>query len=155
MKKILEKKLLIGVITGFVLSFGIAAIAQVNDSWNIGEGWLWFAETAGGDVRANVEGPLEDTNVANKEYVHAALSEGGGGGVVCTSAPSMIAAGNLDPSGALENYNEWDETVPAFWCCIATADGLGFNCLMGYGSAPSHKYLWDSNTYFNTTNGDG
>ena len=122
MKKILEKKLLIGVITGFVLSFGIAAMAQVNDSWNIGEGWLWFTETAGGDVRANVEGPLEDTNVANKEYVHAALSEGGGGGgVVCTSGGK-----SWSPSYS-GNYSYF----PGFVCCMPLADGSDMVCVTG------------------------
>ena len=70
MKKILEKKLLIGVITGFVLSFGIAAIAQVNDSWNIGDGWLWFKEVSDGEVRANVLNPLTGENVANKAFLY-------------------------------------------------------------------------------------
>ncbi len=142
MKKILEKKLLIGVITGFVLSFGIAAMAQVNDSWNIGEGWLWFTETAGGDVRANVEGPIEETNVANKEYVHAALSEGGsGGGVVCTSERSVREG----------EYGSGSYLTPYFWCCWLNSDSADVECIMGNGSEPRHYYLGEDKTFWNIT----
>ena len=141
MKKILEKKLLIGVITGFVLSFGIAAIAQVNDSWNIGDGWLWFTETAGGDVRANVEGPIEETNVANKEYVHAALSEGGGGGVVCASDQTVPS-----PGYSTNNYFS-----PNFWCCWLNSTGTDVDCIMGSGSEPRHYYLGEAKSFWNIT----
>ena len=136
MKKILEKKLLIGVITGFVLSFGIAAMAQVNDSWNIGEGWLWFTETSGGDVRANVEGPIEDTNVANKEYVHAALSEsGGGGGIVCTQ----------DQKTYSPNYASSYSSAPYFVCCMPNVDGTDMICVSGLGLEFWMRYVVEDN----------
>lgn len=79
MQKIKEhKKIVYGLIAGLFFSLAVAvygADLTQNNSWNFGNGWLWFKTASNGKVRANASTPVDGSNVATKTYVDAA--EGG------------------------------------------------------------------------------
>ncbi len=127
-----EKKLFIGVIVGFVFSFGLVAVADTaSDAWNIGDGWLWFA-SEGDEVRGNVETPLADPNLANKEYVDASVfgQTGGSGGVSCAIGNTAYSPG----------YSSNASNHPIIWCCMSNSAGTDMICITGTGSTPDYKY---------------
>ena len=132
MIKLKENKLLLGIITGFIFSFSLVALAEtVNDSWNIGDGWLWFKDTGSG-VRANVETPLEGNNIANKDFVEAAIfGEGGASGAITCATEQRVYTPNY-------SSNTYDD--PYFWCCMPNADGDDMICIIGEGYTPRNKY---------------
>tara|TARA_B100001964_G_scaffold205664_1_gene236234 strand:- start:133 stop:564 length:432 start_codon:yes stop_codon:yes gene_type:complete len=142
MIKFKQKKIFIGIIAGFILSFGTVALADiVNDSWNIGDGWLWFKEVSSGEVRGNVSIPLDGENIANKDFVEAAVfGEGGSGGIVCTSNQTSWGPGDQDSSAI---------NAPYFWCCMPNLDGTDMICIHGNGYTPQRKYENGSYTTIN------
>jgi uncharacterized protein (TIGR02145 family) len=48
--------------------------APQADSWNIGDGWMWFTQAGDGNVHSNVSTPVDPLNVANKNYVDSELA---------------------------------------------------------------------------------
>jgi len=72
MKKIKQMgKFSTGILVGIVLGLGGIAYGA-SDEWSIGDRWMWFLEGSDEKVYANVESPIDDSNVANKAYVDAA-----------------------------------------------------------------------------------
>ncbi len=137
MIKFKQKKIFIGMITGFILSFGMIALADVvDDSWNIGDGWLWFQEASDGEVRANVLNPLTGENIANKDFVEAAVfGEGGSGGIVCSTNQMSYSP----------NYSSNHSSNPYFWCCMPNADGTDMICVTGSSYSP--KYIYENGEF--------
>jgi hypothetical protein len=110
------------------LSFGVAALAAaVNDAWNIGEGWLWFATASDDSVKANVGAPIDEENVVNKAYVDA-QSYGQGGGVSCSTSCSAATTGTYEDCFSV--------------CCMSNADGTDLICVTttGAGGNGSHDF---------------
>lgn len=132
LKKIFAgKKFVIGLIIGLALSFGAAALAAaVNDAWNIGEGWLWFATASDDSVKANVQVPIDEENVVNKAYVDA-QTLGAAGGVSCSSSCQ-----NLDDG----DYDQYDLSHCYTVCCMPNTDGSDLICVSVYDSNFAQKY---------------
>lgn len=84
-----KKIFFFGLLFGFVLLLGVSVFAQQHypeDSWLVGNGWIWFKQVIGSDgqpafdeshnpiIRGNVQTPIEGENIANKNYVMSATA---------------------------------------------------------------------------------
>lgn len=103
--KILSCGLLFGLAIGLAVT---VSAGDYSDSWVFGKGWLWFKESisAPGKIRANVDEPLDSTNIATKNYVDAASGSGGGSPVIFNtkipnSGLNLDANCNAEVAGAV------------------------------------------------------
>ncbi|MEK7098027.1 MAG: hypothetical protein AAB906_04215 [Patescibacteria group bacterium] len=74
-----NKKIAIIIVSGLIIGASATVYgAAQTDSWNIGDGWMFFKAASNSEVRANTSDPVDAKNVATKGYVDAAT---GGGGI--------------------------------------------------------------------------
>ena len=73
-----NKKIAIIIVSGLIIGASATVYgAAQSDSWNIGDGWMFFKTASNTEVRANVADPVDASNVASKGYVDAATGSGG------------------------------------------------------------------------------
>lgn len=73
-----NKKIAIIIVSGLIIGASATVYgAAQTDSWNIGDGWMFFKSASNSEVRANTSDPVDAANVATKGYVDAATGGGG------------------------------------------------------------------------------
>ena len=73
-----NKKIAIIIVSGLIIGSSATVYgAAQSDSWNIGDGWMFFKAASNSEVRANTSDPVDAANIATKGYVDAATSGGG------------------------------------------------------------------------------
>ena len=73
-----NKKFVFIIVSGLIIGASATVYgAAQTDSWNIGDGWMFFKAASNSEVRANTSDPVDAANIATKGYVDAATGGGG------------------------------------------------------------------------------
>lgn len=113
-----NKKIAIIIVSGLIIGASATVYgAAQTDSWNIGDGWMFFKSASNSEVRANTSDPVDAANVATKGYVDAAT---GGGGLDKFTTYGATSC----PAGWTKAY---DGQLYTFHSATENADGANDN----------------------------
>src|SRR3989338_3846504 len=109
-----NKKFVFIIISGLIIGASATVYgAAQTDSWNIGDGWMFFKAASNSEVRANTSDPVDAANIATKGYVDAATGGGGLDKFTTYGVTTCPAGWTTAYTGQLYIFSSQTENSPA------------------------------------------
>lgn len=146
-----NKKIAIIIVSGLVIGASATVYgAAQTDSWNIGDGWMFFKTASNSEVRANTSDPVDAGNIATKGYVDAATGGGGTDKFTAYGVTSCPAGWSVAYTGQL--YGVYASTENS----ITSSDGStgGGDVIICAGTSRTARANPENTGPYGSMNGD-